>query len=56
MFDMTECGRAEGEYWTPDLSIRDDLDTEDVSQTRTAVIAKRAEYEVFALLVEDQYS
>ncbi|KAK5632863.1 hypothetical protein RRF57_008577 [Xylaria bambusicola] len=51
---MAEGGAAEGQDGGADLRVRDDLDAEDVGKARAAVVAKGAEDEVLALLVEYQ--
>lgn len=56
MFDVAEGRAAEREDGRADLRVRDDLDAEDVGQSGSAVVSKRAKYEVLALLVEDQDS
>ena len=54
MLDMAESRRAQSQYRRSYLSIGDDLDAEDVSQSRTAVGTKGSEDEVLPLLIEDQ--
>lgn len=56
MLDMAEGGRSQGEDWGADLRVGDDLDTKDVGETRTTVVAEGTEDEILALLVENQYS
>ncbi len=51
---MAEGCAAESEDGGADLGVRDDLDAEDVCEAGAAVVAKGAEDEVFALLVEDE--
>lgn len=51
---MAECGGPEGQDWRADLGIANDLDAKDVGKTGTAVVAKGAEDEVLALLIEDE--
>lgn len=53
MFDMAESCASKGKDRRADLGVRDYLDAEDVGETGTAVVAEGAEYEVFALLIED---
>lgn len=55
VLDMAERGAAEGEDGRADLGVADDLDAEDIGEARAAVVAKRAEDKVLALLVEDEY-
>lgn len=52
MLHMAEGCGPEGEDWRPYLGVRDDLDAEDIGESRTAVIPEGAEYEVLAFLVE----
>jgi hypothetical protein len=52
---MAEGGAAEREDGRADLGVADDLDAEDIGETRAAVVAKRTEDQVLALLVENEY-
>jgi hypothetical protein len=54
MFYMAECGRSKGQYRRPNLGIGDDLDAENVCESRAAVGTKCTEDQVLALLVEDE--
>lgn len=56
MLDMAERRGAEGEDWSADLGVGDDLDAEDVTEARAAVVAEGAEDEVLALLIEKHYT
>ena len=56
MLDMAKGGGPESQDWRTDEGIGDDLDAEDICQTRAAVVAKGAKDEVLALLVEDEYA
>lgn len=51
---MTECCRAEREDGGADLCIGYHLDAEDVGEAGPAVVAKGAEDEILAFLVEDE--
>ena len=51
---MTEGCGPEGQYRGTNLSVGDNLDSEDVGEAGTAIVAESAKDEVFALLVEDQ--
>ena len=53
---MAEGGGPEGQDWTSKLRIGDDLDAEDVCQSRPAVTAECSKDQVLALLVEDEDS
>ena len=50
---MAESGRAQGQYRRPDLSIGDDLDAEDVCESRAAIRSEGTKDEILALLIED---
>ena len=56
VLDMAEGGAAEGQDGRPDLGVGNDLDAEDVGEAGAAIVAKGAEDEVLALLVEDEDS
>lgn len=56
MLDVAEGGAAQCQDGRSDLGIGDDLDAEDVGKARAAVVAKGAEDEVLALLVEDEHA
>jgi hypothetical protein len=54
VLDMAKGGAAKGQDGRADLGVADDLDAEDIGKARTAVVAKRPEDQVLALLVEDE--
>lgn len=56
VLDMAKGRASERQDGRPDLGVGDDLDAEDVGEARPAVVAKGAEDEVFALLVEDEHA
>ena len=53
MFDMTESRGAECEDGGAYLGIGDNLDAEDIGETRPAVITKCTEYQVLPFLIEN---
>lgn len=53
---MAKGRAAQRQDGRPHLGVGDDLDAEDVGKARPAVVAKGAEDEVFALLVEDEHA
>lgn len=54
VLDMAEGGAAQGQDGRAHLRVADDLDAEDIGEAGAAVVAKGAEDEVLALLVEDE--
>lgn len=56
VLDMAKGRAPERQDGRPHLGIGDDLDAEDVGKARPAVVAKGAEDEVLALLVEDEHA
>lgn len=52
MLDMAERRASQREDWASDLSIRYNLNPEDICEARSAVIPKGAKNEVLALLIE----
>lgn len=56
MLDMAEGGGAQSQDGRANQRVGDDLDAEDVGETRAAVVAEGAKDEVLALLVEDEDS
>lgn len=54
MLHMAESRRAQGQYRRADRRIGDNLDSEDVGEAGTAIVAEGAEDEVLAFLVEDE--
>lgn len=56
MLDMAERGGAQSQDGRANQRVGDDLDAEDVGETRAAVVAEGAKDEVLALLVEDEDS
>jgi hypothetical protein len=56
VLDMAKGRASERQDRRPHLGVGDDLDAEDVGKARPAVVAKGAEDEVLALLVEDEHS
>ena len=52
MFDMAKGGRAERQDWASNLSIRDDLDAEDICQPWPTLAAECPKDKILALLVE----
>lgn len=56
VLDMAESCASQRQDGRSDLGIGDDLDAKDVGKARAAVVAKGAEDEVLALLVEDEHA
>jgi hypothetical protein len=54
VLDMAECGGTESQDGRADQRVGDDLDAEDIGETRAAVVAEGAKDEVLALLIEDE--
>ena len=54
MLDMAKGRRAESEDGRADLGIGDDLYAEHICKAGSTIVAKGAEDEVLALLIEDQ--
>ncbi len=54
MLDMAKGRRAESEDRRPDLGIGDDLYAKHIGKAGSTIVAKGAEDEVLALLIEDQ--
>ena len=54
MFDVTKGRRTECKDGGAHLGVRYDLDPEDVGEPWPAVVSEGAEYQILALLVEDQ--
>src|SRR4051812_40892946 len=54
MLDMRKCRRSQCKDRRADLRIRNYLNSEDVGQTRAAVVAKRTKDKVFAFLIENK--
>ena len=54
MLDMAKGGRAESENRRADLGIGDDLYAKHIGKAGSAIVAKGAEDEVLAFLIEDQ--
>lgn len=56
VLDMAKGRASERQDGRPHLGVGDDLDAKDVGKARPAVVAKGAEDEVFALLIEDEHA
>ncbi len=56
VLDMAEGGAAEGEDGRSHLGVADDLDSEHVGESRSAIVAEGPEDQVLAFLVEDEDS
>lgn len=52
MLNMAERRRAKRQDGRSDLGVGYDLDAEDVCEAGTAIVAKSAEYKVFAFLIK----
>ena len=54
VLDMAEGGRTKSQDGGADQRVGNDLDAEDIGESRAAVVAEGAKDEVLALLVEDE--